>query len=350
MKKIEGNKLVALIISAGMTTTFLAACSINTDKLGQGISELGNAFYSETEPEISVVNPETELTTATTVTEETTTAETTTPAPTATPSPTPLPQRVDYSGYTDINLNDTFTVSSEAFSESSYADGTDILLAKFEGNRFVVTKAANDTVMNSINLIVNGFYQEAAGAYSRAYAKAKAEYDLKGAIENPYNVICDFQYTVNGRALSVLMVYEVSGAEKNTVIDFASFDMISGQYITFNSLCKDPQGLENALRAGLANSLKIQPKPSTDVTAPTEGLTSETTETTVAETTTTSKTIEAKDFEAIYLAPGPATSEPANNNFATLYGIIDGKVYSAVIDMNAYKDFLNRYGQSIFFA
>ena len=350
MKKIEGNKLVALIISAGMTTTFLAACSINTDKLGQGISELGNAFYSETEPEISVVNPETELTTATTVTEETTTAETTTPAPTATPSPTPLPQRVDYSGYTDINLNDTFTVSSEAFSESSYADGTDILLAKFEGNRFVVTKAANDTVMNSINLIVNGFYQEAAGAYSRDYAKAKAEYDLKGAIENPYNVICDFQYTVNGRALSVLMVYEVSGAEKNTVIDFASFDMISGQYITFNSLCKDPQGLENALRAGLANSLKIQPKPSTDVTAPTEGLTSETTETTAAETTTTSKTIEAKDFEAIYLAPGPATSEPANNNFATLYGVIDGKVYSAVIDMNAYKDFLNRYGQSIFFA
>ena len=32
------------------------------------------------------------------------------------------------------------------------------------------------------------------------------------------------------------------------------------------------------------------------------------------------------------------------------YGVIDGKVYSAVIDMNAYKDFLNRYGQSIFFS
>ena len=56
-----------------------------------------------------------------------------------------------------------------------------------------------------------------------------------------------------------------------------------------------------------------------------------------------------KDFDAIYLAPGPATTEPANNNFATLYGVVDGKVYSAVIDMNAYKDFLNRYGQSIFF-
>ena len=172
--------------------------------------------------------------------------------------------------------------------------------------------------------------------------------DLKGAIENPYNVICDFQYTVNGRALSVLMVYEVTGAEKNTVIDFASFDMISGQYITFNSLCKDPAGLENALRAGLANSLKIQPKPSVEATAPAEGQTSETTAA-PAETTAAANTVEAKDFEAVYLAPGPATAEPANNNFATLYGVVDGKVYSAVIDMNAYKDFLNRYGQSIFF-
>lgn len=344
MKRIEGNKLVALIISAGMITTFLAACTINTDKLGQGISELGNAFYDETEPEDTTTEVTTELTTTTSETEETT-ASTPVPTGTATPSPTPLPQRVDYSSYTDIDLSDTFTVSSEAFSESSYADGTDILLAKFEGSRFVVTKAANETVMNAINLIVNGFYQEAAGAYTRAYAKAKAEYDLKGAIENPYNILCDFQYTINGRALSVLMVYEVSGAEKSTVIDFASFDMISGQYITFNSLCKDPAGLENALRAGLANSLKIQPKPSVETTETDGEIVTVTTETTVA-----AKTPEAKDFEAIYLAPGPATTEPANNNFATLYGVIDGKVYSAVIDMNAYKDFLNRYGQSIFFA
>ncbi|MBR4404077.1 MAG: hypothetical protein IKT10_03095 [Clostridiales bacterium] len=344
MKRIEGNKLVALIISAGMITTFLAACTINTDKLGQGISELGNAFYDETEPEDTTTEVTTELTTTTAETEETT-ASTPVPTGTATPSPTPLPQRVDYSSYTDIDLSDTFTVSSEAFSESSYADGTDILLAKFEGSRFVVTKAANETVMNAINLIVNGFYQEAAGAYTRAYAKAKAEYDLKGAIENPYNILCDFQYTINGRALSVLMVYEVSGAEKSTVIDFASFDMISGQYITFNSLCKDPAGLENALRAGLANSLKIQPKPSAGTTETDGEIVTVTTETTVA-----AKTPEAKDFEAIYLAPGPATTEPANNNFATLYGVIDGKVYSAVIDMNAYKDFLNRYGQSIFFA
>ena len=344
MKRIEGNKLVALIISAGMITTFLAACTINTDKLGQGISELGNAFYDETEPEDTTTEVTTELTTTTAETEETT-ASTPVPTGTATPSPTPLPQRVDYSNYTEINLSDTFTVSLESFAEVGYVEGKDFILTKFEGNRFVVTKAANETVMNSINLIVDGFYKEAEGAHDRVYGKAKAEYALKGSIEEPYTVLCDFQYTVNGRVLSVLMVYEITGPENKTVIDFASFVMISGQYITFNSLCKDPAGLENALRSGLANSLKIQPKPSAGTTETEGEVVTATTETTVA-----AKTPEAKDFEAIYLAPGPATTEPANNNFATLYGVIDGKVYSAVIDMNAYKDFLNRYGQSIFFA
>ena len=113
MMRIEGNKLVALLISAGMATSFLAACSINTDKLGEGISELGNAFTTESETEATkseTTEAPTELTT-TTVTEETTEAI---PTPSATPSPTPLPQRVDYSNYTDINLNDTFTVSLES--------------------------------------------------------------------------------------------------------------------------------------------------------------------------------------------------------------------------------------------
>ena len=88
------------------------------------------------------------------------------------------------------------------------------------------------------------------------------------------------------------------------VIDFASFDMLSGQYITFNSVCKDPKGLESALRAGLANSLKIQPKPAeTDAAEATA-------ETTAAQT---ADTPEAADFDAIYLAPGPATTDNARN-------------------------------------
>ena len=62
MKKLDGNKLVAVLLSAGMATTFFAACSINTSELGKGICELGNAF---------------ETTQATQETKETETTETT---------------------------------------------------------------------------------------------------------------------------------------------------------------------------------------------------------------------------------------------------------------------------------
>ena len=71
MKKLEGNKLVALLISAGMATTLLAACSINTDELGQGITDLGNAFTSQTERETERPTKETTETSETETTAET---------------------------------------------------------------------------------------------------------------------------------------------------------------------------------------------------------------------------------------------------------------------------------------
>lgn len=372
MKRIEGNKLVALIISAGMVTTFLAACTVNTDQLGQGINNLGNAFAATTEapkPAETEVT-ETEVTTAkvsgesvtdTTATEETsasgetstsgetsatdettTTEETTTTDTSATASdPVTTPaagQRVDFSKVVEKDLTDSFAVTSEEFGESAYTDDeNEVLLAKFEGTRFVVTKASSENIMSSINLIINGFYKEAEGAYNRMLAKARAEYNLNGVIENPYTVTCDFIYTTNARSLSVLMVYEVSGGKnvKSTVIDFASFDMLTGQYITCNSICKDPEGFEKALKSGLANSLKIQPKPNTGD---------------AEETKKPAPIPTEKDFTAVYVAPGPATTDPSANSFATIYGVVGNKVYSAVIDMNAYGGFLNRYGSSLFFA
>ena len=354
MKKLEGNKLVALLISAGMAVTLLAACSINTDELEQGIYDLGNAFTSQTVTEteketVPVTTTESEETTVETTTEPTATP-TPTPTPTATPSPTPLPQRVDFSDYTDIDLSDTFTVTVEDFGEKTYSDDNKELLATFEGNRLVVTKAANKTIGDSINLLVDGFYTEAEGAYSRAVAKAKTEYNLTGVIENPSAVTVDFEYATNGRALSVLMIYEVKGVEtdETTVIDFASFDMLSGQYINFASISKDPAGLEDALRRGLENSLKIQPTPT-----PTPSIVpvrpQETVETTeVVEEIEAKKIPSAYEFEALYFAPGTEVSDAQNNAFATVYGIYDGTVYSTVIDINAYADLLNRYGASLF--
>ncbi|MBR3247604.1 MAG: hypothetical protein IKG03_04330 [Clostridiales bacterium] len=352
MKKLEGNKLVALLLSAGMAATLLAACTINTDELGQGISDLGSAFTSQTErqTERTKETTETEETSAPTETTAETVVETSatpTPTPTSTPSPTPLPQRVDFSEYTEIDLTDVFKVTTEEFGEKTYSDDNTTLLATFEGTRLVVTEASNKNIRDSINLIVDGFYAEAEGAYSRVASKAKAEFKQNGVIEVPSAVTVDFQYTTNGRALSVLMVYEVKGvaAEEKTVVDFASFDMLSGQYITFATISVDPEGLEDALRRGLVNSLRVQPTPAPS-TAPVN--TRETDEEEEEnEPETTARIPSATDLDRIYIAPGPATAEGANNSFATIYGVADDVVYSAVIDINAYSDFLNRYGTSV---
>ena len=168
MKKLEGNKLVALLLSAGMATSLLAACSVNTDQLGQGISDLGNAFNTTATQAPSVVT-ETSVAASSEETVETTAGETTvetTPSatPTATPSPTPLPQRVDFSDYTEIDLTDTFQVTLEEFKESAHSDDDSVEFAVFFGNRLVVTEAENTTAMDAINLVVDGFYQEAAGS------------------------------------------------------------------------------------------------------------------------------------------------------------------------------------------
>jgi len=351
--KIEGNKLVALLISAGMATTFLAACTINTDELGQGISDLGNAFAGtseetektrettaslETEPEETTAEP----------TEETEPEATPTPSatPTPTPSPTPLPKRVDFSEYTEVDLTDIFTVTVEDFGEGAYTDDDEEMLAAFEGNRLVVTDALNETVKDSINIVVDGFYMEAEGVYNRMIAKADAQYKLTGVVETIYGITVDFQYMTNGRVLSVLMYYAVDGTEEDSksVTDFASFDMLTGQYISFAVISKDASALESALRAGLENSLKTQ-------AAIDEAKNTATTETTETEENgekeEAAKIPSAAEFEKIYLAPGPATSEGQGNSLATIYGIKDGITYSTVVDINAYSDFLNRYGASV---
>lgn len=351
MKKLEGNRLAALLLSAGMVTTLLAACSINTDELGQGISDLGNAFTSQTVRETEKETTETTVTEETSAT-ETTVAEKDTPTPTPTvtstptPTPTPLPQRVDFSEYTDIDLTDVFTVTVEEFGEKTYSDDNTALFATFEGNRLVVTKAANETVRDSINIIVDGFYAEAEGAYNRVIAKAKAEFNLTGVVEIPSAVNVDFRYTTNGRVLSVLMVYEVKGVESDeaTVIDFASFDMLSGQYINYTTISKDPAGLEDALKKGLENTLKAQPIPTPSATP---AATQRTDETTVE--TEAVKIPSASDIEVLYVAPGPVAADNSGSTFATVYGVSEGVIYTAVIDINAYADFFNRYGTSVFF-
>ena len=354
MKKIEGNKLVALLISAGMATTMLAACTINTDELGQGISDLGNAFVTSqteipTQPE-TTASEETETTAETT---EETAAPTPSATPTATPSPTPLPRRVDFSDYTDDIITDDFTVTLEDFSESAYTDSDDMLLARFDGKRLVVTDAANENVRNAINILVDGFYREAEGAYNRVISKAEAAQKLTGVVEHEYTVSVIFSYTTNGRVLSILMRYDVIGVEEDesTVIDFASFDMLSGQYVTLSSVTTDPAGLEKALRSALAEKLKAEaniPTPAVTTTnAGTDETVETTTETETTETVVNVKTPSASEFEKIYVGAGSDIGEGGNGACITVYGVVNNEVYSSEIDITLYQAFLNRYGTSV---
>lgn len=342
MKKLEGNKLVAVLLSAGMVTALLAACSIDTDKFGQGISDLGNAFNTSPSVEQTVIETsesETEDTQIPTVTETEETVETKpTATPTPTNSPTPLPERVDFSEYTDDVITDDFTVTTETFEESTHSDDDQFVFATFNGDRMVVTKASSDNIRDSINLVVDGFYSEAEGAYKRMAAKAKAEYNLSGVVEEPYAVNVDFEYSTYGRSLSVLMTYTVTLADEveAKVIDFASFDMKSGQYVTLTSVTKDVEGLEKAFRNELENSLKhIIPAGTID---PDTGIAS--TSDKIADTP------KADEFEVIYAAPTAAQTE--GRHFVMIYGVVDGEIYNAVIEIDSYADYFNRYGASLF--
>ena len=297
MKKMEGNKITALVISAVMVTTVLAACSIDTDKLSEGISDLGNVFISEseeeTEPESDpVITEVTEESTE--VTKPSETEATPTPVPTATPTitPTPNPQRVDFSEYTTeiLSFSGNFEVTTESFEESMHSEEDEqVVFATFAGKRAVVTDASSESIREAINIVVDGFYAEAEGAYTRMTAKAKAEYTLTGVVEEPYAVNVDIGYLSNGRVLSLLMRYDVTGAG------------------------------EAARAADEAEAAAILEKP----------------------------VPQADEYEAVYVAPTVAEN---GSSISTVYGIVDGEVYSVSMDMNEYADFFNRYGASLFFA
>ena len=361
MKKLEGNKLVALLLSAGMATSLLAACSVNTDQLGQGISDLGNAFNTTaTEAPAVTESTVTESSAESSATTEETTAEATpTATPTATPSPTPLPQRVDFSDYTEIDLTDTFEVTVEEFDESAHSDDDTVEFAVFTGNRLVVTDADNETARDAINLLVDGFYAEAEGAYQNLVAQLKSEYLTNGVIENSGSVYVNFEYKTKGRVLSVLMIYAVSVGDKiDRTVDFVSFDMLSGHYLALNTVVADTDALEKACKNALADAIKAKAletvQPTTTATpTPTPAAVTTTTapttaETTVVETINEDDLPKASDFEVIYIAPTASDTEGVHK--VTVIGLAkDGIIYEADVEIDSYANLFNRYGTSVFF-
>ena len=362
------RKLVAVGISAAMLLGIFTACSIDYAGLSEGLNDLGNAMdfgYSNTpatpeetssettseatssetketsestsetasettetsetetsgssetsetsEPSETSSSSETSETDETTASESSTgTSETTAEETTPTPTPHPSNERVDFSNLTNSKLADNFTVDTEEFSESVEADQK--AMAIFSGKRMLVSKAESDNVTQSVNLILDSFYQEAAGLYSRYSGEAKAAYNLSGTIDTVYTVEVNYDYSFNKRILSVIMSYKVTAGKSVLASseEFASFDMLTGQYITLASVASDMTGLENALKVKLANN------------------------------TTGVKAGLITDLYVMVQHPGAQTAT------VEIYGTYNGERIHTTGDMNEYAQYLNRFGKLVY--
>lgn len=356
--KVRSRRVLALGIILAMLLTLVTACNIDYEGLSEGLNDLGSAFsgYNPTPatPEPTVSSEETtekteatsasteettsEMTSETTETEETTSSETTestetvstesssvtettgeeaTPTPSSTPTPTPTPhptnERVDFSYLTSSNIIENFVVDSETFSESVDTEDNQHL-AVFSGKRVLVSKAGSENVSEAVNLILDSFYQEAVGLYSRYAGEAKAAYGLSGTVDTVYNIEVNFDYSYNKRVLSVVMSYKVTAGDKVLASkeEFSSFDMLTGQYVTLASVAGDLEGLQNALRSKLAKNEPIA---------------------------------RASAITDLYIA---AQQPGAQTATVEIYGMYNGKRVHTTGDMNEYAQYLNRYGKIIF--
>ncbi|MBO4450636.1 MAG: hypothetical protein J5777_08610 [Clostridiales bacterium] len=354
-KRRRPSQIVAVAIVAAMLLTLLTACSIDYTALSEGLSELGSAIdfsynqtpatpgseettsesetsgskeTSETTSETTESSAESSETSETDETSETSessaasetsetsetseSSETTTSEPTPTPTPHPTNERVDFSYLRTTNLSETFSVNSEEFSEK--VDAGENTLAVFSGKRMVVSNAGSENVSEAINLILDSFYQEAAGLYSRYSGEAKAAYNLSGVVDTVYNTEVNFDYSYNKRILSVIMSYKVTAGKAVLASseEYASFDMLTGQYITLASVAEDWAGLQNALKLKLAKNEPIS---------------------------------SASGITDLYVA---AQQPGAQTATIEIYGTYGGKRFHTTGDMNEYAQFLNRYGKIIF--
>ena len=158
------------------------------------------------------------------------------------------------------------------------------------------------------------------------------------------------------------MIYAVGiGDDVERTVEFATFDMLTGHYITMNSIVSDKDGLERECKTALADAIKAKalesvqpsatpsatPTPATVTTTTTTVPT--TTETTVVETINEEDLPKPGDFDVIYIAPTASDAEDVH--MATIIGIAkDGTIYEADVEIDAFADYFNRYGTSVFFA
>ena len=266
---INRKSKVTVVISSLLTGVFLlSACSVNKNGITNAFENLGenlSSTFSENEdtdpeePDESVAETAGDVTDETEIQETEDVEVTATPAPTSTPTPTPtpVPQRVDFSELTEDSLSDTIDVEVEQFEESAHAeDDDDIVLAKFEGERLLLSSETELSSVVSVNLMLDAFYMEAEGIYNRVVNEQYAAYALDPATTPDtitVNVLFDYYY--NGRILAVVMQYAVTDAQGQITdesYEFYNYDLYTGQLLTPELISTDYVALIEAIKTDLA--------------------------------------------------------------------------------------------------
>lgn len=326
---LNKKRYITFISAVTTLAILMTSCSLNTEKFGSAFEHLNenlNEAISETTEatiEESVANEtEVEETTEEVGTEELEEIEAT-PTPTATPTPEPtevpvyVPERVDFSELTEDQLSDTITVELEAFSEN-YVTEDEIVAAIFEGNRMLISSEDATNVQVAVNLILDSFYEEALGAYNSNRVEVLSELEINPVEEGmefePVTGTVTYDYGFNGRVLSVVMTYDIVRGEEvlATNMETSTFDLYTGSYVVLENIISDMEGFETAARAQLAFSSedeKAKPEEFSEIS------------------------IMARNDDSSILICG------VRNN---------GERVSALVDVNDYSVYMNRYGRIIF--
>lgn len=327
---LNKKRYITFISAVVSLALLMTSCSISKEKFnsawehfGENLNEaMGDESDPSFESEIEETSETTETEEETTETsEDPTVTPTEVPEATNTPTPTeiPDPERVDFSELTEDVLTDTITVETEAFAESYVLDDDDeTLIAEFEGSRMLILAQDVTNVQVAVNLILDGFYEEANGMYHRYINEALAERELLPEEDLsefvPVKTIVNYEYGFNGRVLSVEMTYEVTREDEviKSSLECVSFDLYTGSYIMLENIISDMDGFLAAARAQLAFTLgdeEVKPEDFSEISI-----------------------MARNDDSSFYIVGTTATGERVQ----------------ALVDINDYSAFMTRYGRIIF--
>ena len=374
------GRFISCVICASMTcAVVLTACTVNIDRLNDGLNDLGDSF-SVTSQSTAGQKESSEITIPAVIDESDPTESIPdpdpTPLPTATPIPTstPAPQRVDFSFLKDEEIGNSFKVFSEEFSETGI-DSKGAAIVRYEGNT-VRVECENKNIQEAVNCMLSVFAKKADGAYASYYQKALAASYLTGLSDERYDVSQEMAWSDNGRLLSVIMHYSVTGPDGivEEATDYATFDMLTGQYLTIDAITQDVDALTGLLGEKLIYAYMNPVEQPAD-----DGDQGETDATTVpGEDADSGKKDDDKDnndnkdnkddksgdkdakdpddknsagkpvkheVRIVFIAAQKAGAETAP---VEIYGTVDGNPCHTTVDLKIYAAYLNSFGKIVF--